>query len=152
VSLRRASLRELPKLLAIDAACFAAPWTEQAWRIELDASDRSFVWVAGEPALALACATIVLDTCELRRIAVTPSARGRGLGRDLLFHVIAHARAANCDRVELEVAAHNFAALRRYREAGFQEVGRRPRYYRDPPDDALLMTLPLTSTNVGSAP
>jgi ribosomal-protein-alanine N-acetyltransferase len=152
MSLRRASMRELPELLAIDGECFADPWVEQAWRSELEAPERSIVLLVDEPALAFACATIVIDACELRRIAVTPSARRRGLGRDLLIAVIAHAHAAGCDRVELEVAARNFAALRLYRELGFAEVGRRPRYYRDPPDDAVLMTLVLTSANAGSAP
>jgi ribosomal-protein-alanine acetyltransferase len=144
IHVRRASAVELPELLAIDAACFVNPWTEASWCAELDSS-RSIILLASVPAVALACATIVLDACELRRIAVIPSARGHGIGRDLLLAVITHARAASCDRVELEVASQNSAALRLYRAAGFAVVGRRPRYYRDPPDDAVLMTLGLAA-------
>lgn len=140
-TLREAGEQDLAELLRLDAACFAAPWTEASWRTEWGA--RSLVLLAGQPAIGFACAAIVIDVCELRRIAVSPSARGRGLGRDLLVGVIAHARARACERVELEVAASNVAALGLYRAAGFAEVGRRPRYYRDPPDDALLMTLSL---------
>jgi ribosomal-protein-alanine N-acetyltransferase len=140
--IRRAGVQELAELMALDAACFAVRWTDAGWRAELDAGG-SIVLVVGAPVLAFACAAIVVDSCELRRIAVSPTARGRGLGRDLLLAVIAHARANGCDRVELEVAAQNSAALGLYRAAGFAVVGRRPRYYRDPPDDALLMTFAL---------
>lgn len=148
-TLRRATIQDLPELLAIDAACFSAPWTEAGWRAELEPSTPSVVLLADTPALGFASATILVDVCELRRIAVMPSARGRGLGRDLLLAVIAHARAIGCDRVELEVAANNVAALQLYRAAGFAEVGRRPRYYRDA--DAVLMTLPRLSANASSA-
>src|SRR5690606_11350621 len=133
---------DLAELLAIDAACFDRPWIEAGWRAELEAPT-SRVFLAGQPALGLACATIIVDACELRRIAVLPGARGRGVGRDLLLAVIAHARAIGCDRVELEVADDNLAALHLYRAAGIAEVGRRARYYRDV--DALSMTLSLLS-------
>lgn len=143
--LRRASGRDLDELLQLDAACFATPWTEASWRAELDAD--ALVLLAGQPALAYACASVLLDVCELRRIAVLPSARGRGVGRDLLLAVIAHARERVCERVDLEVAASNAAALALYRAAGFAEVGRRPRYYREPVDDAVLMSLALRSAS-----
>jgi [ribosomal protein S18]-alanine N-acetyltransferase len=135
---RRATLEDLPRLLELDARCFARPWTEADWRAEFEHPGL----IALAP-LGFASAPILGDRCELRRIGVIPSARGRGLGRDLLAAVIAHARAAGCVRVELEVAADNLAALALYRAAGFTVVGRRPRYYRDPPADALLLDLDL---------
>jgi ribosomal-protein-alanine N-acetyltransferase len=39
----------------------------------------------------------------------------------------------------LEVRPSNEAALRLYRSAGFEEVLRRPGYYREPAEDALVM-------------
>ncbi len=81
--------------------------------------------------------------CELRRIGVAPEHRGRGWGRDLLSHAIARAAAYGCDRIELEVAADNTPARALYARLGFQQVGRRPRYYagegRSQPVDAILM-------------
>jgi ribosomal-protein-alanine acetyltransferase len=140
--LRRARLADLPDLLELDAACFARPWTEAGWRAELDDRPGQLVLFA---AAGFACAPLLLDTCELRRIAVIPSARGSGLARDLLAGVIAHARDHGATAVELEVAADNLVALALYRRAGFVEVGRRPRYYSNPPTDAVLMTLDLRS-------
>lgn len=146
--MRLASAADLPDLLRIDAACFAQPWTEAGWRAELDtARQRPLLRLIGEPAVGLVSAPMLGDRCELRRIAVLAEARGRGLGRDLLTSVLAAARTAGCARVELEVAATNHAALALYRHAGFCEVGRRPRYYRDPPADALLLTLEFLAPN-----
>jgi [ribosomal protein S18]-alanine N-acetyltransferase len=151
---RRATLEDLPRLLQLDARCFARPWTEADWRAEFEhpglialAGDPSPARRCGDPALGFVSAPILGDRCELRRIGVIPSARGRGLGRDLLAGVIAHARVAGCVCVELEVAADNLAALALYRAAGFTVVGRRPRYYRDPPADALLLDLDLDPHN-----
>ena len=140
IPLRRATVADLPVLLALDAACFTKPWTAAHWAPEL-AGAGGVVWILGEPAIGFACAPVLFDTCELRRIAVVADARGRGHGRDLLSAVIAHARQTGCARTELEVAADNHAALALYRSLGFVEVGRRPGYYVEPPADALLLTL-----------
>ena len=47
----------------------------------------------------------------------------------------------------LEVRAGNEAAQDLYRKFGFEVVGRRPRYYQDNFEDALLMTLPVLSAD-----
>jgi ribosomal-protein-alanine N-acetyltransferase len=41
--------------------------------------------------------------------------------------------------VFLEVRASNAVARRLYRSRGFQPVGRRPAYYRQPTEDALVL-------------
>ena len=51
--------------------------------------------------------------------------------------------AAQITDVLLEVRASNAAALAVYRALGFAATGRRPRYYADPPEDALLLQLRL---------
>ncbi len=137
---RRATLAELDALVELDAACFARPWRAAAWEPELRSES---VFCLGTPFVGAACAPVILDTCELRRIAVHPAQRRRGIGRDLLAHVIHHARGLRCERIQLEVAAGNAAAIGLYRALGFEVVGRRPRYYDNPPDDALLLDLAL---------
>jgi ribosomal-protein-alanine N-acetyltransferase len=138
---RVATESDLDELALLDAACFTRAWARAAW---LDELARGGVLVAGRPLLALACAAVLADICELRRIAVHPSVRRAGMARDLLRSVIDHARQSGCARVELEVAASNEPALALYRAHGFELVGRRRGYYREPPDDALLMNLDLT--------
>jgi len=50
------------------------------------------------------------------------------------------AREAGARLATLEVRAGNTAAQALYRQFGFQEVGRRPKYYTDNREDALIMT------------
>lgn len=142
MSVRVATPDDLDTLLELDAACFATPWGAKAWRGEFEAS--AIVLLAGSPARGFACAVVIQACCELRRIGVDPAARGTGIGRSLLLDVIARAHQAGCDQVQLEVARGNVAACSLYRAHGFSSVGCRPGYYRDPPDDALLMDLEIT--------
>jgi ribosomal-protein-alanine N-acetyltransferase len=137
---RVASETDLDELALLDVACFTSAWAREAW---LDEVACGGVLVAGRPLLALACAAVLADNCELRRIAVHPSVRRSGLARDLLRAVIDHARQSGCARIELEVGASNEPALALYHAHGFEVVGRRRGYYREPLDDALLMTLEL---------
>jgi len=72
---------------------------------------------------------------------VASAQRRNGLGRDLLRFLLAEARAAGAIRLLLEVRTGNGAARALYRGLGFQEEGLRRRYYRDPVEDAVLMSL-----------
>jgi ribosomal-protein-alanine N-acetyltransferase len=144
-AIRLATLEDLDDLLALDRACFARPWTRAQWQAEFEPTPplRALILIAhaGPRPLAHACAPILDERCELRRIGVVAQARGRGLGRDLIGRVIDHAKQADCTRIELEVAADNLAAIALYQRVGFRRVGVRPRYYRDPPADAVMMDL-----------
>lgn len=145
--IRVATLDDLDDVLALDRACFARAWTPAQWRAEFESGDqvRALILIAHADArpIAHACAPMLGERCELRRIGVLAEARGRGVGRDLVGRVIDHAKQANCTRIELEVAADNVAAIALYRREGFRSVGVRPRYYRDrdPPADAVMMDL-----------
>ena len=78
-----------------------------------------------------AAASIVADVAELQRIAVDASHRRTGLATQLLRAVTEAASAAEAERLLLEVREDNAGALGFYAAAGFGEVGRRARYYRD---------------------
>jgi len=80
---------------------------------------------------------------ELESIAVPRNMRGRGIGRALLGSVIDAAKLHGADRLELEVRASNSAAIRLYQRAGFAKTGRRRSYYRNPDEDAVLMSVKL---------
>ena len=75
---------------------------------------------------------------SIQSIAVSPEARGKGVGEVLMRSAIDHLSGRSA-RVRLLVAAGNDAALRLYRKLSFQETGKvLPRYYPDG-DDALEM-------------
>ncbi len=77
---------------------------------------------------------------ELESLAVVPGARRGGLGRLLCLRVMKWCRECGARALELEVRSASGGAIELYRSLGFHSVGRRSRYYADPPDDAVLMS------------
>lgn len=84
---------------------------------------------------------------ELESVAVAASARRAGIGRSLCNAVLDWSRAHGADEIILEVRAASAGAIALYTSLGFVETGRRPRYYHDPADDALLMQLRLEASS-----
>jgi len=72
---------------------------------------------------------------EILNLAVAPGRRRCGVARALLGSLI-----SACSGVFfLELRASNSAALNLYKSLGFQEVGRRPDYYLEPLEAAIVM-------------
>jgi ribosomal-protein-alanine N-acetyltransferase len=84
---------------------------------------------------------IVIDELHIATFATHPGFRRQGVGSQLLKDALDDASRAGARRAFLEVRASNAAAQEMYRKFGFEVVGRRPRYYRDNSEDAVLMTL-----------
>ena len=135
-----ASEVDLAALVEIERECFDADaWSETLVRAELDAPSRS-MFVAREDDLVIGYVSIAVaaDLAELLRIAVRPEVRERGNGRQLLDEAMRAARAGGGQRMLLEVAADNAAAMRLYRSAGFTDIDRRFGYY-GPERDGLVL-------------
>jgi tRNA threonylcarbamoyladenosine biosynthesis protein TsaB len=88
-------------------------------------------------------ARLLQPQTELEIIAVDPRVQRRGLARKLFDELVYQLGQAGITEVVLEVRESNQPALELYRSLGFVETGRRPRYYIDPVEDAVLMRLEL---------
>ena len=82
---------------------------------------------------------------ELESVAVAVMERRAGAGTALCKAAVEWARCSGASEVTLEVRSRSQGALALYRRLGLVEAARRPRYYADPPDDAVVMRLPLMS-------
>lgn len=80
---------------------------------------------------------------HVNNIGVREWARRRGIASALLAKALAWAASAGARAAFLEVRAGNRAAQMLYRRHGFEAVGRRRNYYREPVEDALVMRAPL---------
>ena len=80
---------------------------------------------------------------EIENICVSTDLRKKGIGECLMRHMIDTARANLASTIYLEVRAQNEAAKALYRKMGFENSYIRKGYYRDPMDDAIIMTLKL---------
>jgi len=114
---------------------------EGAWRHRLkDPARHAWVAEADGRVVALVAVAEAADVVEIEHLAVAPEARRRGIGTALVAHVLNAAAARGAAEVRLDVRRRNRAGRHLYGRLGFVEVGVRPRYYRAPPDDALLLT------------
>ena len=83
---------------------------------------------------------VVAQEAHISTIAVEPRYRRQGIGQFLLVTAIEKAMELDATLVSLEVRVSNLGAQNLYRKYGFRKVGRRPRYYSDNREDALIMT------------
>jgi [ribosomal protein S18]-alanine N-acetyltransferase len=140
VHLRPLEARDLPAVLDIERAAFAVPWRERTFRSLFLRDDVDLVAAERDGGLVgYAICWSVADQAELGNIAVAAEARGSGVGRALLDAALAAVRLRGVQECFLEVRESNHGAQRLYRRAGFEVVGRRPRYYTRPLEDALVM-------------
>jgi ribosomal-protein-alanine N-acetyltransferase len=84
---------------------------------------------------------------ELENIVIAAAERRRGSAHRLLSQAISLANVARAVRLTLEVRASNTAAIALYTKCGFQQDGRRPAYYSNPTEDALLFSLSLRNSS-----
>lgn len=132
---------DLEQVLEIENLAFASPWTLDNFRGELLRNPWSVNQVVEIDQQIVAYSTFwcVSGEVAINNIAVHPDHRRRGLARLLVEDVLTTARAKGAERVILEVRPTNVEALALYRSFGFQEVGRRPNYYREENEDAIVM-------------
>ena len=148
-------LADIPQVIAVEQAAYTMQWPQKAYEYELTGNALAHYFVLRttlpidptEPDLiGMAGFWLLVDEAHISTIAVYPSWRRRGLGEWLLIKLIEEAQNLGAVVATLEVRPSNQAALTLYQKYSFAEVGRRPRYYSDNNEDALILTSPpLTS-------
>lgn len=74
--------------------------------------------------------------CEMKRLYLTPNARGRHLGERLVETIIEHAKASGYEEMVLDTIKPLKAAVSLYRKLGFEEC---EAYYDNPMEDVVYM-------------
>jgi [ribosomal protein S18]-alanine N-acetyltransferase len=148
--IRKAREDDLEGIMRIQSeAAQAAQWTAADYAT-LASDPLGLILVAevdrvSSPALAgFAAFHHVIDEAELRNMAVHPAHRGQGVGSELVAEGRRRLLELGVRRIFLEVRASNIAAQRLYFSMGFNLHSRRSDYYRDPSEEALILSLDLT--------
>lgn len=118
----------------------AAVWPEEGLR---ETISRGIAWAAevdGDVAGFL-LGRLAADEFEILNLAVRKVLRRKGIATRLLNCAVEHARAAGARNVFLEVRASNAGAIAFYSRMRFLQCGCRPKYYRDPVEDAVVLVL-----------
>lgn len=141
VSIDTAKKDDVAAISEIERAAFSDPWSARSFRDALEHPSVYFGCArsdAGE-VLGYVVAWFVADEGEIANLAVAPEGWGRGIGRALLDAALAEATQRGIESVYLEVRDSNARARRLYQSRGFEEVGRRSKYYRRPLEDAIVL-------------
>ena len=128
----------------IESLSFATPWPAYAFEQELRGNRlaRYLVARSADALVGFAGIWMMVDDAHVTTISVHPEWRRRGVGRQLMRGLAELAVTLGARRLTLEVRPSNAGAQNLYREFGFEVVGRRPGYYSDDGEDALVMTTP----------
>lgn len=141
----------LSAAVELDRLTLGGLWTLVGYQQELErtSSDLLGIWPLQNkileptqrpfPLFAVGCAWSISDETHLILLAVYPELQQRGLGSALLLGLLSCARARGSNYATLEARASSRAAIALYEKFGFQSIGRRPNYYSNPEEDALIL-------------
>ena len=143
LTIRKMTLEDMPSVIDLDHKSFSLPWPERSFRFELTANPASRCWVAefDGKIVGMIVVWLIIDEAHVATLATHPDFRRRGIGRKLLAHALRLMMDEGARSSFLEVRESNFGAQEMYRKFGYEASGRRPRYYRDNDEDAILMNL-----------
>ena len=149
VTIEPAPAEALDEVLAIEQACFSAPWTRKMLAAELSGNPFAHFLLAKCPdplsgSLVIAgyfCFWIVFEEVRLMNLAVLAPFRRQRIATRLVCRALRMGLDRRANRALLEVRASNQEALRLYHGLGFRETARRMRYYTNPDEDAVLMDM-----------
>jgi [ribosomal protein S18]-alanine N-acetyltransferase len=141
VSIRLASLNDVPAILALEQKTpAAAHWTSKQYRKSV-ASSLVLLAEDASQLCGFLCAHTMADEWEIENMVVAAEFLRCGIGTELVHEAIRRARSGAASAIYLEVRESNLPARRLYEKQGFREIGRRPAYYRNPSEGAILYAL-----------
>lgn len=138
--IREMNVGDVPEIARLETICFSDPWSEKSISSELN-NCLSYWLVAEQDGLVVGYvgSQSVLDSADMMNIAVAPSYRRKGIGRALINALADHLVSKGIRFLLLEVRVSNTSAISLYKSLGFEQVGKRPRYYNNPREDALIL-------------
>ncbi len=132
---------EVAAVALIEKECFSEPWSEKGVRSELqNEGARFFTAKILSDTVGYMGMHIVLDECYIANVAVKGSFRRKGIAEKLLSAAEKTARSEGCAFISLEVRVSNTPAIKLYEKAGYISQGERKNFYRNPTENALIMT------------
>jgi|HubBroStandDraft_2_1064218.scaffolds.fasta_scaffold113321_2 ribosomal-protein-alanine N-acetyltransferase len=147
IAVRRMSSSDVPNVVSILKESPEAPmWSGESL---LESASRGLAWVnETDGAISgVLIGRVAADEFEILNLGIRRAYRRRGIATQLVIFALEHARTAGACLAYLEVRASNEGGIALYTGLGFRTCGRRPNYYHDPVEDALLMVFHIQQTS-----
>ena len=130
----------VPQVAALEKLCFSDPWSENSVASEL--KNPLSLWLValdGDAMAGYVGSQSVMGESDMMNIAVDPNYRRQGVAAALIEELVLQLKQKGNRCLTLEVRASNEPAVKLYEKLGFAQIGRRPNYYRNPKEDALIL-------------
>jgi [ribosomal protein S18]-alanine N-acetyltransferase len=134
----------IDSLLPIETSSFKNPWGKLSFLDEISNQDsHSYVLIISDKTenqvIAYSCLRQCIDELHILKIAVKRTHRRKGIAYRFLDDCLCAISKKGIKTVFLEVRPSNVAGLNLYRKLGFNIIGKRPKYYADTGEDAIIM-------------
>ncbi len=142
VNIRPAEAMDAKEIAETESLTLGAEaWTESGIAETLNRNGHYFIVEVDGKIIGHGGYTIILDEGDITNIAVRPEFWRKGLASKILETMINDAKQQNLSFLTLEVRSRNTAAINLYEKYGFTVRGERKNFYRNPTDNAKIMTL-----------
>ena len=143
------SEHDLLEIVEIEEQSGLSRWGWAAYYAELQSGNRDLMLIARlvrssiieTPIAGYIVARETAGELHINNVAVRRGYRRRGIGAALLTRILDEARRRKANAAFLEVRSTNQAAQSLYEKSGFKAIARRPNYYSEPQEDAVVMSL-----------
>ena len=128
------------EIAEIEKICFSDPWSVNSISSEL--GNPLSLWLVAEEDGVVAGyvgSQTVLGGADMMNLAVLPQYRKQGIGEALVVRLMEALRTKGAISLSLEVRQSNLPAISLYKKLGFEQIGLRPNYYRNPKENALIL-------------
>lgn len=144
VAFRLMQADDLDSVVVLEQKAFSHPWTRALYADALTSYECWMMYV-GQQHVGHGVISQIVDEAHLLNIAIDVAQQGKGLGLQLLEHLMQRASQRGCVECFLELRASNLSAYGLYERFGFNEIGRRRDYYptAEGHEDALVMACTL---------
>lgn len=135
--IRIANLNDVAEIFKIENECFSTPWAEKSIAESIE-NENTILYIAELDGKTAGYMGVQIFSGEgyVTNVATLKEFRRMGVARALINEAMKN----EMEFLTLEVRESNIPAINLYRSLGFMEVGKRPRFYREPTEDAVLMT------------
>ena len=130
----------VPQVAELERLCFRDPWSENS--VASEVTNPLSCWLVAQEdgtVLGYIGSQTVLDESDMMNVGVHPDHRRRGIARALVNALVEALAARESRCLTLEVRESNEGAIALYGSLGFQQVGLRKNYYRNPKENALIL-------------
>ena len=131
---------DVPVISRLEEETFSMPWSQQDFLDMIGRKDARY-YVAEQDGELLGCCGLLMAAGEgsITNVMIRPGMRNRGIGTEMLRHLLAEGDRAGLTAYTLEVRVSNAAAIHVYEKLGFVSEGIRPGFYEKPAEDAMIL-------------